>query len=147
MTVPGRISASWLRRITYGARSPTTSTAPITRSVRGSISSIASVEENTVEQRPPSATSSSRSRSIDTSKMNTSAPMPIATAAAFMPTLPPPMIITFAAATPGTPPTRTPRPPSGFSSMNAPACVAILPATSLIGASSGSRPSASSTVS
>ena len=33
-----------------------------------------------------------------------------------------------------------PRPPSGRSSMNAPAWVAILPATSLIGASSGSRP-------
>ena len=31
--------------------------------------------------------------------------------------------------------------------MNAPACVAILPATSLIGASSGSRPRSSSTVS
>ena len=58
-----------------------------------------------------------------------------------MPTTPPPMIITVAAATPGTPPSRMPRPPSGFSSMKAPACVAILPAISLIGASSGSRPS------
>ena len=53
----------------------------------------------------------------------------------------------FAEATPGTPPRRIPRPPSGFSSMKAPACVAILPATSLIGASSGSRPRASVTVS
>jgi alanine dehydrogenase len=67
--------------------------------------------------------------------------------AAFMPTTPPPITITLPAATPGTPPSRIPRPPSGFSSMNAPACVAILPATSLIGASSGSRPCASSTVS
>ena len=50
------------------------------------------------------------------------------------------MIITVAAATPGTPPSRMPRPPNGFSSMNAPAWVAILPAISLIGASSGSRP-------
>ena len=64
-----------------------------------------------------------------------------------MPTTPPPMTSTVAAATPGTPPSSTPRPPNGFSSMKAPACVAILPATSLIGASSGSRPRASSTVS
>ena len=64
-----------------------------------------------------------------------------------MPTTPPPITTTTAAATPGTPPSSTPRPPSGFSSMNAPACVAIFPATSLIGASSGRRPRASSTVS
>ena len=57
------------------------------------------------------------------------------------------MTMTFPAATPGTPPSSSPRPPIGFSSMKAPACVAILPATSLIGASSGSRPRASSTVS
>ena len=73
--------------------------------------------------------------------------MPIAMKAAFWPTTPPPMIITVAAATPGTPPSSTPRPPSGRSRKNAPAWVAILPATSLIGASSGSRPRASSTVS
>src|SRR2546430_2416656 len=66
--------------------------------------------------------------------MNTSASIPIAMKAAFMPTAPPPMTITVAAATPGTPPSRIPRPPSGFSSMNAPAWVAILPAISLIGA-------------
>ena len=66
--------------------------------------------------------------------------MPIAMKAAFIPTAPPPMIITFAAATPGTPPSRTPRPPSGFSSMKAPAWVAILPAISDIGARSGRRP-------
>ena len=88
-----------------------------------------------------------RSRSIDLSNTNTSASIPMAMKAAFMPTTPPPMIITVAAATPGTPPSRMPRPPSGFSSMKAPACVAILPAISLIGASSGSRPFASSTVS
>ncbi len=73
--------------------------------------------------------------------------MPIAIVAAFMPTTPPPITSTLAAATPGTPPSRMPRPPSGFSSMKAPAWVAILPAISLIGASSGSRPRASSTVS
>ena len=81
------------------------------------------------------------------SNTNTSASMPIAMAAALKPTTPPPITITFAAATPGTPPSSTPRPPSGFSSMNAPAWVAILPATSDIGASSGSRPCESSTVS
>src|SRR5215213_1105379 len=53
----------------------------------------------------------------------TSASMPIAMNAAFIPTTPPPMTITFAAATPGTPPSRMPRPPSGFSSMKAPAWV------------------------
>ena len=73
--------------------------------------------------------------------------MPSAINAAFCPTTPPPITITLPAATPGTPPSSSPRPPSGFSSMNAPACVAILPAISLIGASSGSRPCASSTVS
>ncbi len=78
---------------------------------------------------------------------NTSASMPIAMNAAFWPTTPPPMIITVAAATPGTPPSSTPRPPSGRSRKNAPAWVAIFPATSLIGASSGSRPSSSTTVS
>jgi hypothetical protein len=67
--------------------------------------------------------------------------------AAFWPTTPPPMIITVAAATPGTPPSSTPRPPSGRSRKNAPACVAIFPATSLIGAKSGSRPFSSTTVS
>ena len=56
------------------------------------------------------------------------------------PTTPPPMTITLPAATPGTPPSSRPRPPSGFSSMNAPAWVAILPAISLIGASSGRPP-------
>ena len=73
--------------------------------------------------------------------------MPMAMKAAFCPTTPPPITSTVAAATPGTPPSRTPRPPIGFSRKNAPAWVAILPATSDIGASSGSRPLASSTVS
>ena len=81
------------------------------------------------------------------SKTVTDASMPMAMNAALVPTTPPPMIITLAAGTPGTPPSRMPRPPSGFSRMNAPAWVAILPATSLIGASNGSRPCVSSTVS
>ena len=73
--------------------------------------------------------------------------MPIAMNAAFVPTTPPPITSTVAAATPGTPPSRIPRPPICFSSMKAPAWVAILPATSLIGASNGRRPSSSTTVS
>ena len=73
--------------------------------------------------------------------------MPSAISAAVRPTTPAPMIMTLPAATPGTPPSSSPRPPSGFSNMNAPACVAILPATSLIGASSGRRPFLSVTVS
>src|SRR3977135_1242649 len=54
--------------------------------------------------------------------------------AAFMPPPPPPITSTVAAATPGTPPSRMPRPPIGFSSMNAPARGAILPAPSLLAA-------------
>ena len=73
--------------------------------------------------------------------------MPIAISAAVSPTTPPPMTITFPAATPGTPPSSSPRPPNGFSNMNAPAWVAILPATSLIGANNGKRPFLSVTVS
>ena len=46
--------------------------------------------------------------------------MPIAMKAAFIPTTPPPITSTVAAATPGTPPSRIPRPPSGRSSMKAP---------------------------
>src|SRR5213078_2742618 len=80
-----------------------------------------SVEEKTVEHRPLKATSSSRRRSRLRSKTYTSASIPIAMKAAFMPTTPPPITSTVAAATPGTPPSRMPRPPSGFSSMNAPA--------------------------
>ena len=77
----------------------------------------------------------------------TSAPMPTATRAAFTPTAPPPSTVTRPWRTPGTPPSRIPGPPRSFCSSVAPICVASLPATSLIGASSGSEPSAASTVS
>ena len=49
----------------------------------------------------------------------------------------------LAGATPGTPPSSSPRPPNGFSRKYAPACAASRPATSDIGASSGSAPPAS----
>ena len=41
----------------------------------------------------------------------TFAPMPAATLAALVPTVPPPTTTTFAGATPGTPPISTPLPP------------------------------------
>ena len=50
------------------------------------------------------------------------------------------MITTRPGATPGTPPSSSPRPPNGFSRKYAPACEASRPATSDIGASSGSAP-------
>src|SRR3954452_1637421 len=50
------------------------------------------------------------------------------------------MTTTRPGATPGTPPSRSPRPPSGFSRKYAPACAASRPAISLIGASHGSAP-------
>ena len=141
------INPSCSRVTRRGVRAPCTSTAPITRSARGRSSSIARIDEKTVLARPPSAMSSPRSWSTERSSTKTSASIPMAMNAAFIPTTPPPMITTVAEATPGTPPRSTPLPPSGRSSMNAPAWVAILPATSLIGASSGRRPRVSSTVS
>ena len=77
----------------------------------------------------------------------TYASMPIAMRAALVPDTPPPRITTLAAGTPGTPPSSTPMPPCSFSRQCAPTCTAIRPATSLIGASSGSPPRASVTVS
>ena len=65
----------------------------------------------------------------------TSAPIPAATRAAWVPTTPPPITTTFAGATPGTPPSSTPRPPFAFCSVQAPTCGASRPATSDIGAS------------
>ncbi len=52
------------------------------------------------------------------------APMPTATLAAFVPTVPPPMMTTFAGGTPVTPPSSTPRPPFSFCRCVAPAWMA-----------------------
>ncbi len=52
-----------------------------------------------------------------------------------------------AGGTPGTPPSRMPMPPASFSRHLAPACTAMRPATSDIGASSGSPPPGCVTVS
>ena len=73
--------------------------------------------------------------------------MPSAIIAACVPTTPPPRITTLPGATPGTPPSRMPLPPCGFSSQNAPACTAMRPATSDIGASNGNPPGGDVTVS
>ena len=73
--------------------------------------------------------------------------MPAAMAAAFSPETPAPITTTLAAYTPGTPPIRTPRPPSAFIKVAAPTCGASRPATSDIGASRGSAPSGVCTVS
>ena len=69
--------------------------------------------------------------------------MPNAITAAFKPAIPPPITTTLPGDTPGTPAKRTPLPPLGFKRASAPTCVAIRPATSLIGTSSGSAPSTS----
>src|SRR5678816_3236303 len=81
------------------------------------------------------------------SRTTTLAPMPAAIFAELIPTTPPPRITTFAGATPGTPPRRTPRPPYNFSRYLAPSCTAMRPATSDIGVSNGSSRVGSSTVS
>ena len=91
--------------------------------------------------------STQRSRSRFLSRSTTSASMPAAIHAAFQPTLPAPSTTTRAGRTPGAPPISTPRPPLWRSRKWAPICGASRPATSLIGASSGSAPSSSWTVS
>ena len=77
----------------------------------------------------------------------TSAPMPAAIMAALEPDVPAPMTVTRAGATPGTPPSSTPRPPWVRSRWWAPAWAAMRPAISLIGASRGSDPLGRATVS
>ena len=111
------------------------------------ISSICSRFDIASVTRPSSAISRSRIRSTDLSSTHTSACMPSAMIAEFRPTTPPPRITTLAGGTPGTPPSRMPRPPCAFSSDQAPICGASRPATSLIGASSGRWRSGVSTVS
>ena len=101
------------------------------------ISSICSRFDIASVTRPSSAISRSRIRSTDLSSTHTSACIPRAMIAELRPTTPPPRITTLAGGTPGTPPSRMPRPPCAFSSDQAPICGASRPATSLIGASSG----------
>ena len=81
------------------------------------------------------------------SNTRTIARNPRAILAASVPATPPPMMVTFAAGVPGTPPSSRPAPPEELSRWWAAAWTAIRPATSLIGVSSGSRPSGVCTVS
>ena len=103
--------------------------------------------ENSVFSDVPNCRHSARIASGLRSSTVTSAPMPTAIIAACVPTTPPPRITTLPGATPGTPPSRMPLPPFGFSRKCAPACTDMRPATSDIGASSGSPPVAAVTVS
>ena len=77
----------------------------------------------------------------------TCASNPIAMRAALTPDTPPPSTTTLAGATPATPPSSVPRPPCSISRQCAPAWMAMRPATSLMGASSGRPPRALVTVS
>ncbi len=97
--------------------------------------------------RPRCIWSMYRSRSRLRSMTTTSASMPAAIHAAFMPAIPAPRTRTLAGRTPETPPMRIPRPPYSRSWRRAPTCGAMRPATSLIGARRGVRPSGSWTVS
>ena len=79
--------------------------------------------------------------------MVTSAPNPTPTTQALRPTTPAPMMVTRPRRTPETPGSRMPLPPERISSDVAPAWIDSRPATSDIGTSNGSVPSASCTVS
>ena len=119
----------------------------MTRSASLTAHSTAPLFDATVMMRPRWIWSTQRNRSTLRSRRMTSASMPWAIHAAFQPTLPAPRITTRAGLTPGTPPSRTPRPPLVRSRKWAPTWVAMRPATSLMGASNGSAPSGSCTVS
>ena len=77
--------------------------------------------------RLPNCAAMRRSASGLRSTTTTSAPMPAAMKAAFVPATPPPRMTTLAAGTPGTPPSSTPRPPFSFSRQCAPTCGAMRP--------------------
>ena len=110
-------------------------------------SSMAASVLSTVSMRPPKTSSRYVRRSALLSSTTVRAPKPTDTLAALVPTVPPPMMTTLAGGTPVTPPRSTPRPPWFFCSAVAPAWMASLPATSLIGKSSGCPPAGVSTVS
>ena len=140
MTAPGFMALTVSAVISFGAAAPGISTDAITRSARRQSVSIASLVENTVRTRAPSSFATRRSTSGLRSMTVTVAPMPALISAAWLPATPPPRITTSAGATPGTPPSNTPRPPFSFSRQRAPTCGAMRPATSDIGVSNGRVP-------
>jgi len=113
-TAPFFITPISSRVTSFGAAAPGISTAPTRRSARRQPSSSVIGFEATVLTRPRKMSSSSRIRSGEVSRIVTSAPIPEAILAAFVPTTPPPMITTSAGGTPGTPGRSTPRPPLDF---------------------------------
>src|SRR3990172_6080471 len=119
--------------MSLGESFPGSNTAPITRSASRTRASIECGVEIPVLSRAPNTVSSRRSRSALLSSTVTSAPMPIAIFAAFIPTMPPPMTITLPGATPGTPESRMPLPPFAICSAQAPTWGASRPAISDIG--------------
>ena len=147
MRAPGFMAATMSAVTSIGARPPGTRTAPTTMSASATDRSTAPRLEARVRMRPRWIWSTQRSRSRLRSRMATSASMPAAIQAAFQPTLPAPSTTTRAGRTPGAPPSSTPRPPLCRSRKWAPIWGAIRPATSLMGASSGSAPVGSWTVS
>ena len=94
-----------------GARAPVISTAPTSRSARRTTAWRLNVFDMIVTTRPAKRSSTARRRSGLTSRIDTSAPSPIARRAALTPTTPAPMTTTLPGGTPGTPESRMPRPP------------------------------------
>jgi len=146
-TAPGFMVLSMARVTSLGAVAPGTSTAPITRSAVCTASSTAAEVEYRVRINPLNCLSSSASRGLLRSNTVTIARIPTAISAACVPDTPPPRITTFAGATPGTPPSKIPRPRRVFIDAQAATCIDIRPATWLMGTSSGRRPASSVTVS
>ena len=146
-TAPGFMVESMARVRSLGAVAPATSTAPTTRSASRTSRSMVAVVEYSVRSAEPNMADSSRRRSTERSTTVTSARRPMAISAAWVPATPPPRITTLAGGTPGTPPSRMPKPPLAFCRLAAPTWIDIRPATSLMGVSSGSEPLGAVTVS
>ena len=140
ITEPFFIATRSCRVTSRGALAPGISTAPTTRSACRICSRTVWASLYSVCTFAGITSSRYRSRSRFTSISMTFAPSPAATFAALVPTTPAPRITTCAGETPGTPPSRIPRPIIGFSRYFAPSWMLIFPAISLIGVRSGSVP-------
>ena len=136
ITEPGFICLTVAAEISFGAAAPGTSTAPMTRSALRHSVSIAWRLDATVRTREPNARRCARSdrRCRRHGHVGAHAHRDEGRVAADHP---PPITSTCAGGTPGTPPSSMPRPPFDRSRNCAPTCVAIRPATSDIGVSSG----------
>ena len=111
MTDPFFMPLTIARVTSFGAAAPGMSTAPTSRSARATARAIAIGFDMSVATCPPKTSSMYCIFVTLRSRIVTRAPMPSAILAAFIPTTPPPMMITSAGGTPGTPPRSTPRPP------------------------------------